>query len=618
MAKSDLVFDIETDGLFPSVSKVHLFVGIDLKTDKRTILSPDHEPLSRESLQNVISDCRMLIGHNILMYDIPVLEKLMKVSFKGVILVDTMNMSQCLDYKRFGGRHSLQIFGESLKGIGKKVEHDDWSKYSKEMLHRCVSDVEMNVKIYRILFEELDDIEYGRKKYLKNSIRTEHSYARFCSWEPREGWPFDIEGAKNLEEKYSKESEDIENEILPMMKAKLNKVDQNPKSPRWVKNGDYHTATSKWFDIDPKRGQLDQDRPLRSPYVRFTIVPSKLSSDIDLKAFLKDQGWIPDTWNYKRQNGKVVRTSPQITESSLLAMGELGRKIAVYNSNKSRIGVLKGWIEAYHESTGRLYGSIFPIGTPTFRSRHNVIANVPNKMDIRSLFTVSGPDRLLLGIDSKSNQNRGLCHLIGNKEYTDLVLHGDIHQRNSEVIQDILRNTFEFDGSLKESRGKAKSTFYAIIFGAGFGKVGRIITGKNDPEIGKLVQTGLIQSVPGFESLLDSIKAYYFKHGHLIGIDGKKIYCSSNHKLLNYLLQGFEKCTMAAAIHYLADKYEQSNIWYEPRIVLHDEIQLEIKMNDEKEAIRLGLEAFSEGPKMFNVHIMEGDARVGKTWADTH
>ena len=75
---------------------------------------------------------------------------------------------------------------------------------------------------------------------------------------------------------------------------------------------------------------------------------------------------------------------------------------------------------------------------------------------------------------------------------------------------------------------------------------------------------------------------------------------------------------MAAAIHYLVDKYEQNNIWYEPKIVYHDEVQIEIMTEDKTKAIELGLEAFSEGPKMFNVNIMEGDARVGNSWADTH
>ena len=292
-------------------------------------MAPDHVPLNKGSLQEVIDACRMVIGHNIVMYDIPVLEKILKVDFSKTVVVDTMIMSQVLDYKRFGGRHSLQIFGEHIKSVGKKVAHEDWSKYSKEMLHRCVSDVKMNVEVYKILLKELQSIEPRRQKVLKHAIRVEHSYSKFCSWEQREGWAFDIEKAKNLEQKYTEESDKIEAEILPLMKPKLNKLDTSPKSPRWVKNGDYHSATSKWFDIDPKRGQLDQDRPLATPYVRFTIVPSKLSSDPDLKAFLKDQGWTPDEWNYKRQGGKIIRTSPQITEASLIKMGPLGQKIAV-------------------------------------------------------------------------------------------------------------------------------------------------------------------------------------------------------------------------------------------------------------------------------------------------
>ena len=37
-----------------------------------------------------------------------------------------------------------------------KPKHEDWSKFSPEMLHRCREDVKINVLVYEALLKELE------------------------------------------------------------------------------------------------------------------------------------------------------------------------------------------------------------------------------------------------------------------------------------------------------------------------------------------------------------------------------------------------------------------------------------------------------------------------------
>ncbi|WP_052063860.1 ribonuclease H-like domain-containing protein [Nitrincola sp. A-D6] len=67
-----LAYDIETDGLYDDVTKIHCIVAIDVDTDKVFKFRP-HE------IQNglkLLSQADELIGHNIIKYDDPVIRKL--------------------------------------------------------------------------------------------------------------------------------------------------------------------------------------------------------------------------------------------------------------------------------------------------------------------------------------------------------------------------------------------------------------------------------------------------------------------------------------------------------------------------------------------------------------
>lgn len=105
----------------------------------------------------VLEGADVLIGHNIIDYDLRLIKKLYPSFNPRGKIMDTMILSQLLFPDRVGG-HSLGQYGEEL-GIEKPL-HEDWSVFSPEMLHRCTEDVHINHKVYdKLMKEAYEDVE---------------------------------------------------------------------------------------------------------------------------------------------------------------------------------------------------------------------------------------------------------------------------------------------------------------------------------------------------------------------------------------------------------------------------------------------------------------------------
>lgn len=155
-----LVFDIEANGLYDEADKIWCIVAKDIDKGETYKFWGDNN--IRQGIE-VLEDANELIGHNIIDYDLRLIKKLYPGFKPQGLILDTMILSQVLYPERKGG-HSLANFGEEL-GI-KKPEHEDWSKFSPEMLHRCTQDVEINHKLYEKLmneaYEDIRGLEYHK------------------------------------------------------------------------------------------------------------------------------------------------------------------------------------------------------------------------------------------------------------------------------------------------------------------------------------------------------------------------------------------------------------------------------------------------------------------------
>jgi DNA polymerase-1 len=615
MSKLRLCVDIETNGFMPDVSKIWCMVAID--SDKGTVYSfsdYDSELPSMEEGLEFIGTADVIFGHNFIGYDLVVLKHLLGWSPKpNQQVIDTWILSQMNQYKR-DHKHGLEGWGSKLDFP--KLEFNDFSQYTKEMLTYCIRDVELNVKVYHELVKESMKIINKHPTY-QQGIKTEMGFAAIEAEIRNKGWMFDMASAQSLLTDINNKLDAIELVLEPKIGMRCIKIDKADeyKTPAWRKDGCYTVATVKHFGYTQESGR--EDRPIDGPYCRVSFEQGKVGSIEVVKDWLYSIGWVPDEWNVERINGKFVNKSPKITESSLENLANDAMLVSEYYTVRSRKGILEGWIEEVKKSpNNRLHGRMWTIGTPTFRCRHEVVANLPSVdsvygKEMRSLL-ICEPGTTIVGADSAGNQMRGLCHYIGNDEFTNEVINGDVHQRNADA--------------LSVSRKLAKPFLYAFLFGGGAGKLGLILSGKRDAKIGQEAMDKFERSIPGLKELKDKLMVQYQntssafgkEKAFIRGLDGRLVFVSSPHQILNYLLQTAEGVTCKAAAVYLKEKLVERNIPHYFALHYHDEVAVVCKDEHVEEVRELSVEAFVEAPKWFGITCMGGDAKVGTNYADVH
>jgi DNA polymerase-1 len=615
MTKLRLCVDIETNGLMPHVDKIWCLVAVD--ADTGTVHSFSDYDTDLPSLADgltFISTADIVFGHNIIGYDLVVLDHVLGFRLPdSVKVIDTWIMSQTNQFKR-DHKHGLEGWGSKLNYP--KLDFNDWEKYSKEMLIYCIRDVELNVKVYKVLVEEAKKI-IGKFPLYSKGLEVENRFAAIEAAIRRKGWKFDMAGAQTLLTKMNNEMERIENVLEPAIGLRCIKKDKPDefKTPAWRKDGCYTSATVKWFGYTQESGK--EDRPIDGPYCRISYEQGKVGSIEVVKDYLYSIGWVPDEWNVERVNGNFVNKSPKITETSLEPLGPTAMLISEYYTLRARKGILEGWIEEVKNSPdNRLHGRMWTIGTPTFRCRHEVIANLPSVdaiygKEMRGLLQCE-EGTVIIGADSAGNQMRGLCHYIGNDDFTNEVINGDVHTRNANA--------------LGVSRKLAKPFLYAFLFGGGAGKLGLILSGKRDAKLGQEAIGKFENSIPGLKELRDKLTGQFERteaafgkdRAFVRGLDGRLVFVSSAHQVLNYVLQTTEGITCKAAAVYMQDEMRKRRIPHYFALHYHDEFAIVVPEQYEQEVKELSIEAFTEAPKWFGINCMGGDAHTGKTYAEVH
>jgi len=162
--KQMLVFDIETNGLYHDVSEIHCISIYDNTKEETTVFNNqggDCYPIT-EGL-HWLSNADVLVGHNIIGYDLPVLRKIYSWFTTNATVIDTLILSRLyhpnmieVDKKRQWPRMPLQLYGRhSLESYGYRLgeykgefgKTSDWQEWSQEMQDYCVQDVHVTTKL---------------------------------------------------------------------------------------------------------------------------------------------------------------------------------------------------------------------------------------------------------------------------------------------------------------------------------------------------------------------------------------------------------------------------------------------------------------------------------------
>lgn len=160
----NLIFDLETDGLYDDVTHIHC-IGIHDLDAKETYVFNDQgnaQPITKGV--QLLEDADSIIGHNIVGYDIPVIRKLYPWFTPSGTVMDTLVLSRIyhadilkVDQKRrwnhmplqLYGRHSLESYGYRLGEYkGNFGKTSDWKEWSEDMQEYMMQDVRVTHKLW--------------------------------------------------------------------------------------------------------------------------------------------------------------------------------------------------------------------------------------------------------------------------------------------------------------------------------------------------------------------------------------------------------------------------------------------------------------------------------------
>ena len=576
-----LVFDIETDGLYADATTIWCMVAID-ENNKVYSFTPNQIEKGIEFLKSA----DRIIGHNIIGFDIPVIKKLTGVDLhEHTKVLDTLTLSRLFHPTREGG-HSLERWGYKLKCP--KADQPEFESYSNEMLQYCVQDVRLN----KLVLEELRREAVG---FSLQSIELEHKVCKILQEQYETGFLFDEKNAMNLLSSLNQRKKEVEDEVHATFKPKW--IDVKEVIPKLKKDGTLSKSGLTSMEYEERVATNDT-----TPFMRKELKEFNLGSRQQIGEYLKDFGWKPKRFTPTGQ--------PIVDENTLSKISHIkeAQLIAEFLLLQKRAAQVESWIDALGTDT-RVHGSVISTGAITGRMTHRNpnMAQVPAVYspygkECRSCWTVPKGYKLV-GIDASGLELRMLAHYMANEEYINEIIHGDIHTTNQKFA------------GLK-SRDEAKTFIYALIYGAGDEKIGSIIGGNR--KTGRALRERFLSGLPSLRTLKERVERASAKD-YLKGLDGRKIYVRHRHASLNTLLQGGGAIVMKKAMCLLKDLIDLN--LFDAKFVanIHDEWQIQVKESQAELVGQLGVESIQKAGEHFKMRCpLTGEYKIGGNWSETH
>ncbi len=619
-----LVFDLEADGWRDTATRVWCVVAKHPGSARGFNWGPDNI----ENALGYMSLASELIGHNIIDYDLPLLERLYGwIPEPETKITDTVILSRLLRSDRplpsgcpgNVARHSLEAWGYRVGQF--KPDHDDWTRYSKEMLDRCEADVEINSLTYAALLreEESTGIDWA------DALRTEHATSTLITRQELNGVPLDLKLVWTTRSELVAKMRSINRMVVPLIPpVTLPKSRQGTwPATQYKKDGGATVRALAYYG--PNFGIAHE---YRTDLIVKTA-PINLKSNKQVKEYLLSIGWKPLEWNYKKGMsgkplrdpvGNKIRTSPKLTLDSLESCAwpedsqEMGKKICEYLMLGHREGMLRGWLRDSRPD-GRISAKAIACGTPTGRMTHRQVVNVPRNSspygrELRSCFT-SIPGYTRVGIDLASCQLRGLCHYMEDDEFQRQVVEGEPHIYTAEMAGLV-------GDSKMSKKDKGKKLNYVTLFGGGDEMVATSL-GISLVEARRVRKT-FFKNLPALDRLQKLLKRQWKEKGYLEGLDGRAIWVRAEHMLLVYLMQSVESIVIK---NFMIELEKRGKALfpndYQLVTTSHDETQYLVKDKYVEPFISCANTAIEVVNIKFKLTCPQAiDINLGTTWAECH
>ncbi len=581
------VFDIETDDLNATTIWCCGFINVET--------GEEYLAVGEDEVRKFVEEhpgCKW-VGHNSISFDAPTIRRLIGCDLSSHNVIDTLVMSRLFDPKLEGG-HSLDSWGKRLKMP--KGDFKDFSKYSDEMGVYCLQDIRITRKLFRKLSARMK-----KEGFSNTSVYIEHNIREVTDGQRNNGFYFDIAGATELGETLRELASNLEQSILELFPPELKPVARYKF--RLLKNGETNNHFKRHTERYPKI-ERDGDEYVCFDYVPFNIgsVPQRIEKLLSL-------GWKPRDYTDKG--------NPKVDEESLLEFAETSKipevtAIADWLVATGRANMIYNWLANVDKANSVMRGYVDSCGASTRRMTHSSpnTANIPGLEvkwghECRSMWQAR-PKRLLCGADAKALEMRMFGHYLNNDEAARMYIEGDPHTFNADMLE--------------IERRPMKSVFYAFLYGASDGKLGRTagIKHMSPAKWGAQAREKLISRTPGLEALVGMV-AEEQRRGLIKTLDGGFVRCDAPHSALNYKLQSGGAVAMKLVAIRAVEAIRQRGL--DALLVgnIHDELQFDCAPDVAEEVGELILSCFLEAGKELGMRVpLEGDYKIGRNWAETH
>lgn len=630
-----LGFDTESNGFLREATKVHC-ISVCGRSGEPQLFVGDEA--IRQALV-LLDSAACIAAHNGIGHDLPLLKKLFDWTPKAFI-VDTLMLSRLFwpDIESVGvkERHSIKSWGIRLRCYkGNYEEHmlaqglDPWAEYNADMGLYCVKDA----KVLRQLWFACED---ERKKHdWETSIRLRHALAKLMHVQEQNGIAVDVPLAERTVATWRAKVASIDAQLEDAVPPAITRYDD---AKNFRADGLPNVNAEKWVNKDTRLNI--EPVPILGPFIRVEFNRPSWSSRDQMIELLKSYGWVPTEFTDKG--------NPQLTEESLIGVeGPVGKLLAERFRLGKRIAFIVGSPGKPHSgilnnvrADGRVAAGINVGGAVTGRCTHRLVTSVPRPTspygpECRAIF-IAPPGRLLVDPDADALEARCMAHYMNDDVFTKRVVEGrkedgtDIHTANAVILGLVPAKQYTFFGVEDSGRGHAKRFLYAMIYGAGDEKLGRILGG--DKQYGAMMRGRFLTGLPKYANLLERVErkvCILKKNGestgqlkedaHLLGLDGRKIPIRSVHAAVNSLFQGAGATIVDVTLLKWDVRITQAKLDALQVGYYHDEALRDCLPEHAEPAGKLFLSSLTFAERFLKVRCpITGSYQIGQSWATTH
>lgn len=605
------IFDIETNGFYQDCTTIHC-VAL-----KRIGIDSDVQLYTQSNINDaldILENSEVLIGHNIIQFDIPVLEKFYPSRKFTHNVLDTFNLS-CIVFPQ-RQKHGLEDWGKDL-GFEKfnpmtgkeytdeewkerkKTKNEAWDKYTSEMGAYCQQDVRVTELV---LWQcNVDEIP-------KSVIELSNKFSWCISQQVINGHKIDTENLLKLNAQIEQDEVVAANELLSKLPSFTDytfKVYKRANKNKNIKAGDIECIE--------------------------VVTPFNLSSTYHWMRYLKEKyDFNPPLVRRKGKDEPTPSLDDEVlasiedkySEIKDLLLWKTANKIRkmIYNSDNSLYNLL--------DKDGIIHGKVYTDGTVSGRCSHNKpnLSTMPSvrtddngpikgikgkyAYEVRNLF-IPHDGYVQVGFDAKGLEYMCLAHYINDRHFSvDIIENGDIHTWTQQTLG-------------FETRRQAKTFEYAYLYGAGKKKLAEGLSAGTGvkytvDDVNKAISK-FVEALPGLGTLQDNLKNQYQQKGTITGLDGRELQARSEHSLLNLLLQSSGAVVMKNCLVYLKEELSKTDVDYKFTLNVHDEIQASVRpehVEKYKECVYKAVDRVNTNLRL-NCKL-QVDIKVGRSWAECH